>query len=117
MVALLLLVALVFRSAVPAGWMPNTARAGAAPVVICTGTGAMAWTHVPRQPPAKPHQSAHPDVCAFAGWASSPAPEMAPPPAPVGGWTRIARAEPQHAPALDRRGHSEQAARAPPASI
>jgi hypothetical protein len=79
--AVLLVAALAVRALVPAGWMPGTTPAGAATLVLCTGTGPMTVAmpgmhHGKADDPAKPAPE-HP--CAFAGLALAWAPAELPP--------------------------------------
>ena len=109
--------AVIVRALVPAGWMPNTQGLGAAPLVICTGSGSEIIRRGPADGPAKPHSAERHDVCAFASLASAPpAPASLlaePPNLPVA--SRIERA-PEAARRV-RLGYREQAARAPPQRV
>jgi hypothetical protein len=115
--ALLILLALLFRAAIPAGWMPDLQGADGAPLVICTGSGSEV-VHLDRHGfPAKPHSSERHDVCAFAGIGSAPPTPAVffgePPRLPV-----VARLDPASEAALrPPPRYREQAARAPPSLI
>jgi hypothetical protein len=115
--ALLMLVAVGLRGAIPAGWMPNTQGAANTPLVICTATGAkvVAAHGASGHAPAPSHQQ-H-DHCAFAGLG------VAPPPATIGLPAPFALADvavadrPGRAAPVGARRHREQAPRAPPALV
>jgi hypothetical protein len=115
--ALVLLAALVFRAAIPAGWMPNLQGQGGAPLVICTGAGAHLLRPAAPGVPTTPHSADRHDICAFAGLASAPpAPAIAfvqPPRLAV-----VAQLDPRAEAALrPPLRHREQAARAPPIRV
>ena len=110
----LLLLALVFRAAVPAGWMPS---ADGASLVICTGTGPAVVHLDGKGEPTKPRTADRHDVCAFAGLGAAPPEPPAVLTAPSqtaqiarldAGYETTARLPPRH---------RDQAARAPPALI
>ncbi|HEV2530402.1 DUF2946 family protein [Phenylobacterium sp.] len=108
--AVLLLVAMLLRAAIPTGWMPDTAR-GPAALVICTASGAQ---HLPNDGGLPGSAHTHHEVCAFAGLAAAPPPPPAALPAPMA-WADapLTDARQRHRAVLRRR-HREQAARAPP---
>jgi hypothetical protein len=114
---LLLLAALVFRAAIPTGWMPDLQGASGAPLVICTGSGSEVLRLDKGGVPAGPHSAGHHDVCAFASLAGAPAA----PALVLGAAPRFALALRQDPPAetLPRPPlrHREQAARAPPIRV
>jgi hypothetical protein len=107
--ALLLLAAIIFRAAIPAGWMPNAQDRG---LVICTGHGELVLHG--KAGPAAPHSADRHDVCAFAGLGSAPTPEAPVMEAPLA-FARAGVERPARAAfiAVCPR-HREQAARAPP---
>jgi hypothetical protein len=71
--ATLALSAMLLRAVLPAGWMPNVAGIGDAPLVICSVDG---FHHLPAHDPAHGQQDDH--MCPFAA-AAHLAPPQAPP--------------------------------------
>lgn len=108
-VALLLLAAVVFRAAIPTGWMPDARDRG---LVICTGHGELVLHG--KSGPAAPHSADRHDVCAFAGLGSAPTPPTPGLSAPAA-YVRVSAEAPPRAGFLAfPPRHREQAARAPP---
>jgi hypothetical protein len=111
-VAAVLLVALLLRAAIPAGWMPAPQAGFGAPFVICTAHGDLVLGQRPGETPHKP--AAGHEVCAFAGVHAAPAPEadLAMSSAvfePIVAPLAPTRQRPERAPR-----HRDQAQRAPP---
>lgn len=115
-VVAVLLLALLVRAAIPAGWMPNTT--GDAPLIICTGHGpSVLGEGGPRPVPGEPHHSGRHDHCVFSGAGVAPLPEALLAPEPPA-YAPAPRPQPRvnTAPAASRL-HREQSARGPPTSI
>jgi hypothetical protein len=111
---LLLLVAVLVRGLIPAGFMPGRLADGA-PIVICTGAGTQVL-HA-KSPAAPSRGPRHHEACAFAGLAAAPAPPAQAAPERVAFVVEAAATatalQEAHAPPR----HRPQAARAPPIRI
>lgn len=111
MLALLLLTALALRALTPVGWMPSHDLA--APMVICTGHGAMTKAPPSDRFPA-PDARSHHEACAFSGLGFAPAPDAVPLVRTAVHWTPAPQADAPATPALVSRGWRPQFARPPP---
>jgi hypothetical protein len=102
------LVAMLLRAFLPAGWMPQSAAAGA-PFVICTADGPV---H-----PAKPHDADHAKSapCVFAAAAHLAPPAEAPALAVTAAVAAVPHAAPPQAPVRPE-SHRAAAPRGPPIS-
>lgn len=110
--ALIVLVAVMARGLVPAGWMPNITGDGSAPLIICQAGG---LEHHHQSPSNRP--DAHHDTCVFAGLSAALGPSLAALAGPAESLgAPLVSLAPDSAP-LARRLHRQQAARAPPALI
>jgi hypothetical protein len=111
---LVLLVAVLVRGLIPAGFMPGRLADGA-PIVICTGAGTEV-VHA-KSAPGEPQRSQHHDVCAFAGMAAAPTPPAQAAPQPLVFAVEAAATATALQEAAAPRRHRPQAARAPPIRI
>jgi hypothetical protein len=109
--ALVLLTAIAPRALTPAGWMPS-AQPGA-PMVICTGEGAVTL-HAPTDHTPAPGAKGHHEPCAFSGVGFASTPDAAPTPAVAVLWTPAPQAEAPATPAVVSRAWRPQLARGPP---
>lgn len=111
----LLLVAVVVRAAIPAGWMPKLDGAQGGELVICTGGGQVVL-HGKDGPPS-PHRSGHHEVCAYASPGSAPTAEAPVLHTPTGFELTSTEATAPEGVQPSAPRHRDQAARAPPRLI